>query len=123
MTERAREGGVVRKSRVDRVQPFGVKSVLASAAASAVVWLAACASGPTASPAAKATAAPGAVAADPTALPANVVISTEPWTFETKDGKIISTLSYRILTTATKTSLTDRMPPFMEMALIHYTTA
>jgi hypothetical protein len=73
------------------------------------------------------TVSPGiaAPAPAPTAdtLPANVVVSTEPWTFEAKEGKLIQTLSYRILTTATKSSLVDRMPLFMELALIHYTTA
>jgi hypothetical protein len=96
-------------------------------AALAAAWLlvvSGCASSPGASStSAKPTAAAGAVAADPNVLPANVVLSVEPWTYESKDGKIISTLSYRILTTVSKTSLTDRMPMFLETALIHYTTA
>jgi hypothetical protein len=85
--------------------------------------LTACDSAPTASPAPKPAASAGAVAAEPKALPANVITNVEPWTLETTDGKIITTLSYRILTTATKTSITDRIPMFMETALIHYSTA
>jgi hypothetical protein len=67
--------------------------------------------------------AAGAVATDPAALPANVVLGVEPWTYESSEGKVISTLSYRILTTVSKTSMIERMPAFMETALIHYTTA
>jgi hypothetical protein len=81
-----------------------------------------CASSPTSKPSAAAGAV-GAPAVDPNILPANVVVSVEPWTYEAKEGKIIQTLSYRILTTATKTSLTDRIPMFMEVALVHYTTS
>ena len=97
-------------------QAYGLKSTCVVAA----LLLGGCASSPQ-------HASPGiaAPAPAPTAetLPANVVVSNEPWTFENKEGRLIQTLSYRILTTASKSALVDRVPLFMELALIHYTTA
>jgi hypothetical protein len=106
------------------VHPFGVNRRGAALVGIVSMLLAACAGSP--SPAKAPAASAGSVSAAPadaSALPANVVVSVEPWTLESKDGKIITTLSYRILTTATRTSITDRIPVFMEAALIHYTTA
>lgn len=67
--------------------------------------------------------------ASPTALPAAsgedrpLAISTEPWTFESKDGQLIHTPSYRVYTTVTKAQLASRLPTFLEHCLINYTTA
>ncbi|HYE62113.1 MAG TPA: DUF1570 domain-containing protein [Phycisphaerales bacterium] len=85
---------------------------------------AACSNQPPASPglaAAPPQAAPGVV--DPTLNAAKIVIATAPWTFEQKEGKVIETASYRIMTTATRAQLVDRIPVFMELALNNYTSA
>jgi hypothetical protein len=85
--------------------------------------LAACSGHQPASPglaASRETPAPAAV--DPNALPAKVILATAPWTFESREGSVIETASYRIMTTATRTTLVERVPAFMELALNHYTT-
>jgi len=47
----------------------------------------------------------------------------EAWTFEDRQGILLSTTSYRIYTTLGETSLVARrMPRFMETALAHYTS-
>jgi hypothetical protein len=77
-----------------------------------------CESPPPASP----TALPRAAAEAP-ADGAEVVISTEPWTFESRDGLLVRTPSYRVYTTVTRPQLLTRVPPFLERCLINYTTA
>jgi len=72
---------------------------------------------------AAAPVAPAPAAPDPNTLPANVVLATAPWTFESREGSVIETPSYRIMTTATRTALVERVPAFMELALNHYTSA
>jgi hypothetical protein len=86
--------------------------------------LLACSQRPAASPGITAapTASPAAVS-DPTLLPARVILATAPWTFEQKEGQVIETASYRIMTTATRTTLVERVPAFMELALNHYVSA
>ncbi len=65
--------------------------------------------------------------ASPTMLsdraPADVVVGTEPWTYEDRQGRLISTVSYRIFTTSQREGLVRTLPLFMEMALDHYTAA
>jgi len=55
--------------------------------------------------------------------PADVIVTSEAWTFEDKDGRLIRTPSYRLFTTASKYGLADRMPLFMEHCLLHYSTS
>lgn len=55
--------------------------------------------------------------------PASIVVADEPWTFESKDGRLLRTPSYKIYTTVTKPQLVDRIPVFLERCLIHYTSA
>jgi len=72
------------------------------------------------------TVSPAIVRSEPTelaTLPAVIVLSVEPWTFESGEGQVILTPSYRILTTTTKAPLLERVPLFLEMALMNYTSA
>jgi hypothetical protein len=66
------------------------------------------------------------VSASPTmvsASPANVVVSTDGWTFEETAGVLLTTPHYRIYTTTTRQTLKERLPGFMEMALQQYLTS
>lgn len=56
------------------------------------------------------------------AAPADVIVSSEPWTFEDKDGQLFRTPSYRVYSTATKYNLGQRLPVFLENCLVHYTS-
>ncbi|MFZ4574131.1 MAG: DUF1570 domain-containing protein, partial [Phycisphaerales bacterium] len=49
--------------------------------------------------------------------------STEAWTFEDVPGVLLTSPHYRIYTTTTRTTLRERLPVFMEIALKQYTTA
>ena len=84
-----------------------------------VVLFAACAK-PTLSPPAgnaiPAAANPGALSA----AARGEVLSTEAWSYEDRQGKLITTESYRIFTTSTRDSMVDRLPVFLETALGHY---
>lgn len=94
---------------------------LGIAAALLVAAFAGCASAPPASP--TAVSRPTEPAAAPAlAEPADIVLSSEPWTFESKDGLLVRTPSYRVYTTATKYGLAQRIPLFLERCLIHYTS-
>jgi hypothetical protein len=73
---------------------------------------------PVASPAVVTATAP----AEETTVPTSFVLSVEPWTFEAREGQVITTPSYRILTTTTRRTLAENIPTFMELALVHYTT-
>lgn len=57
-----------------------------------------------------------------TAAPADVIVSSEAWTFEDKEGQLFRTPSYRVYTTATKYNLAQRVPVFLERCLVHYTS-
>lgn len=59
----------------------------------------------------------------PAAEPPRLVLSDEPWTFDTATGRVIRTPSYDLFTTMPRGMLVDRAPRFLERALIHYTTA
>jgi hypothetical protein len=52
---------------------------------------------------------------------ADVVIDTQPWTFDAKPGRQITTVAYRIHTTLPDARLSQRFPLFMENALAFYT--
>lgn len=67
---------------------------------------------------APAAANPGAVSASPR----GEVLSTEPWSYEDRQGKLITTESYRIFTTSTRESMVERLPVFLENAIGHYTS-
>ncbi len=56
-------------------------------------------------------------------VPAVVVTSVEPWSFQGVDGQTIRTAHYRIFTTEKDAILTDRLPRFLEMALSNYRTS
>lgn len=66
---------------------------------------------------------PSVVAESVPELADRLVVSIEPWSFESGEGKVIVTPSYRIMTTATRQGMLDRMPRFMELALIQYTSS
>jgi hypothetical protein len=51
------------------------------------------------------------------------VLSTEPWTFDGREGLIIRTPHYRVFTTESDEVLRDRMVYFLEYAMAHYRTA
>lgn len=53
----------------------------------------------------------------------DVVVSSEPWTFEDAEGVVITTPNFRIFTTSTRPSVRERLPKFMESALLQYTSA
>jgi hypothetical protein len=50
-------------------------------------------------------------------------VRTEPWTYESTPGQLVTTPSYRIFTTTTNERLLSRFPSFMEGALAHYASA
>jgi hypothetical protein len=52
-----------------------------------------------------------------------LVLSSEPWTVESAQGRMVTTPSYRLFTTSGKAYITDNMPAFLEAALTHYTGA
>jgi hypothetical protein len=59
----------------------------------------------------------------PVADPTPQSITSEPWTFESTAGRLISTPNFRIYTTATSEAMLTRLPTFAEAALKHYTSA
>jgi Protein of unknown function (DUF1570) len=72
------------------------------------------------------TAKPPATSPSPTMLTpsaGNLVLATEAWTLESAAGKILTTPSYRIHTTSTKSFLLDHLPAFVETAAEHYRTS
>lgn len=48
--------------------------------------------------------------------------TSEAWTFEGREGKLITTPSFRIFTTLPTGNTTRRLPRFLEDAIDHYTT-
>jgi Protein of unknown function (DUF1570) len=72
---------------------------------------------------APAVVSPDASKAAASALPAQLVLSTEPWTFGDRQGRTITTPNYRVFTTVDWPWLVDSMPAFVESAIRHYTTA
>jgi hypothetical protein len=66
--------------------------------------------------------APGA-ATDVAAGGDQMIESIEPWTYNSREGRIIRTPNYRIFTTQADTVLNARVPMFVEGALDHYRTA
>jgi len=91
-------------------------------AAIAVAFLAACSQS---SPRVKPAPSPAIVSHSPPApVPAaELVLSTAPWTLDADPGTVITTANYKIFTTSTKTSIVENIPPFMESAIAHYTSA
>ncbi len=58
-----------------------------------------------------------------TATPSvNPVLSVEAWTFGGRPGRAISTPSFRVYTTLADGALVSRVPRFLELALLHYTS-
>ncbi len=53
----------------------------------------------------------------------NVEVQRRPWEFAGHFGQIITTPHYRLYTTMTRQSVVDRIPLFLERALVQYTTA
>ncbi|MBL9001687.1 MAG: hypothetical protein JNK25_11180 [Phycisphaerae bacterium] len=66
-------------------------------------------------------ASPTVVDSLPEAKP--LVLSSEPWAVDSAVGRVMTTPSYRLYTTSNKTYFTENMPPFLEAALTHYTSA
>lgn len=58
-------------------------------------------------------------AADP-APPPPFTPATEPWTFESRRGVMISTPSFRVFTTSDRPAIRDELPVFMEHAAAWY---
>lgn len=56
------------------------------------------------------------------ATPPKLILSETPWTFDAATGRIIRTRSYALHTTLQPGLLADRVPPFLEAALFHYTS-
>ncbi len=59
----------------------------------------------------------------PVVEPATATVTSEPWTFESAVGRLITTPNFRIYTTATSEAMLTRLPTFSEAALKHYTSA
>lgn len=59
----------------------------------------------------------------PPVTASTAIVSTEPWTFESAEGRLIRTRHYRLFTTETDPHLRDALPVFLERAFNHYTTA
>lgn len=55
--------------------------------------------------------------------PPNFEPTSEAWTFEDKEGVLLTTPHYRIFTTTARKGLKDRIPRFMETALVQYRSA
>ena len=51
------------------------------------------------------------------------VLTREDWTFAGRDGVVLTTPRYRVLTTLGPSVLRERVPIFLERALLHYTSA
>jgi len=51
------------------------------------------------------------------------VVSDEPWSFGADQGRVITTPNYRVYTTETSPLILDRLPTFLELALLHYRTS
>lgn len=64
-----------------------------------------------------------AVPATPTALPLTVEAQQEPWRFAAYHGTVITTDHYRIYTTIEAKRILERLPVFLEHAMVRYTTA
>lgn len=64
--------------------------------------------------------APQEAAAPPSLSP---VLSTEPWTFAGRAGRLITTPNFRVHTTLEDSPLLARVPVFLELALLQYTSA
>ncbi len=56
-------------------------------------------------------------------LPRDVVLSTEAWTFDRAQGRLITTPYYRVFTTEKEPITISRLPRFLELALDHYRSA
>jgi hypothetical protein len=68
------------------------------------------------------TAAMGAVSHDPAATPDTSIESTEPWSYNSTEGRLVRTAHYRLFTTQADTVLNARIPAFLESALAAYRT-
>ncbi|MFG0327119.1 MAG: DUF1570 domain-containing protein [Phycisphaerales bacterium JB037] len=55
--------------------------------------------------------------------PFDPVIRREAWTYAGRPGRVFETAGYRIFTTESRALLQQRIPAFLERALIRYTTA
>ncbi len=53
----------------------------------------------------------------------SVRVQRRPWQFGGASGEVITTPHYRVYTTLTRRSVLDRLPLFLERALVQYTTA
>ena len=62
------------------------------------------------------TVSPGSVEPRPIGG-ANAVLSVEPWTFEGRPGRAVTTPSFRIYTTSPDSLTIARLPAFLESAL------
>ena len=71
-----------------------------------------------------ATAQPGTLTAAYTPEPfTDAMVREEPWTFAQAEGRIFNTPHYRIHTTVDEPIMLDRVPRFVEAALLRYTSA
>lgn len=107
--------------RRDAWRWFRLSALVAAAAGSAL--LASCSSDPRAAPASTSGAMGIITEPAPVAEPTASTVTSEPWTFESTAGRLISTPNFRIYTTATSEAMLTRLPTFAEAALKHYTTA
>ncbi len=60
---------------------------------------------------------------DAPSSPRVIVESVTPWEYAGAEGRLITTPNFRIYTTETDTTLIQRTPEFLEIALDHYTRA
>lgn len=67
------------------------------------------------------TAAPAAAAGAMSG--GSLVLSDEPWTFDSAAGTMLRTPHWRLFTTSTRQTMRQRLPAFVERALDHYTSA
>lgn len=78
---------------------------------------------PDAAPAPLVFARPDAAAGVDPQHARGVVESVVPWSFGSAEGRAITTANFVIRTTETQTAITDRLPSFMEAALVQYRSA
>lgn len=99
---------------------FAISGLLAACGGGLV----SCDTGPAKSEPVVRHASPTVVTSEPAAPEAKVlVLSSEAWTVESVEGRLLTLPSYRFFTTSNKSYLTDNMPAFLETALTHYTSA
>jgi hypothetical protein len=65
----------------------------------------------------------GVMSRDPSTAPDTSIESTEPWSFNSTEGRLVRTAHYRLFTTQADTVLNARIPAFLESALASYRTS